>query len=434
MVNFRFYPKAWVFGTVLTFMICLGGLSKTVMADPSANKTFQLLDLFGEAFNKVRQLYVEDVADEVLIEAAIQGMLAKLDPHSAYLDAKSFQEMQTNSSGEFGGLGIQVTAEEGYVKVIAPIDDTPAARAGIESGDLIVEINNQSILNITLDEAVERMRGKVGTEITLKILRQDTEPFDVKIVRDIIRANSVRSELRDDIGYIRITNFTNKTKEDLDKALSQIKSIAETELIGYVLDLRNNPGGVLGAAIAVSDSFLTQGEIVSTRARDRQQGQRFYAKSGDVIAGKILVVLINGGSASASEIVAGALQDHRRAVILGTRSFGKGSVQAIFPLSTQDGGIKLTTQRYYTPSGRSIQAVGIEPDIVVERALMEIIEPRNLTSESRLPGALKNEDENTETPEEAEETLPQLVSDDDYQLIRAIELIRGIHLHAAHQN
>ena len=434
MVNFRFYPKGWVFGTVLTFMICLGGLSKAVMADPSANKTFQLLDLFGEAFNKVRQLYVEDVADEVLIEAAIQGMLAKLDPHSAYLDAKSFQEMQTNSSGEFGGLGIQVTAEEGYVKVIAPIDDTPAARAGIESGDLIVEINNQSILNITLDEAVERMRGKVGTEITLKILRQDTEPFDVKIVRDIIRANSVRSELRDDIGYIRITNFTNKTKEDLDKALSQIKSIAETELIGYVLDLRNNPGGVLGAAIAVSDSFLTQGEIVSTRARDRQQGQRFYAKSGDVIAGKILVVLINGGSASASEIVAGALQDHRRAVILGTRSFGKGSVQAIFPLSTQDGGIKLTTQRYYTPSGRSIQAVGIEPDIVVERALMEIIEPRNLTSESRLPGALKNEDENTETLEEAEETLPQLVSDDDYQLIRAIELIRGIHLHAAHQN
>ena len=434
MVNFHFYPKAWVFGTVLTFMICLGGLSKAVMADPSVDKTFQLLDLFGEAFNKVRQLYVEDVADEVLIEAAIQGMLAKLDPHSAYLDAKSFQEMQTNSSGEFGGLGIQVTAEGGYVKVISPIDDTPAARAGIESGDLIVEINNQSILNITLDEAVERMRGKVGTEITLKILRQDTEPFDVKIVRAIIRANSVRSELRDDIGYIRITNFTNKTKEDLDKALSQIKSIAETELIGYVLDLRNNPGGVLGAAIAVSDSFLTQGEIVSTRARDRQQGQRFYAKSGDVIAGKILVVLINGGSASASEIVAGALQDHRRAVILGTRSFGKGSVQAIFPLSTQDGGIKLTTQRYYTPSGRSIQAVGIEPDIVVERALMEIIEPRNLTSESRLPGALKNEDENTETPEEAEETLPQLVSDDDYQLIRAIELIRGIHLHAAHQN
>ena len=289
------------------------------------------------------------------------------------------------------------------------------------------------------------MRGKVGTEITLKILRQDTEPFDVTIIRDIIRATSVRSELRDDIGYIRITNFTSKTQEDLEKAVSSLKSEAETELIGYVLDLRNNPGGVLGAAVSVSDSFLTRGEIVSTRARDRQRGQRFYAKSGDVIAGKILVVLINGGSASASEIVAGALQDHRRAVILGTRSFGKGSVQAIFPLSSQNAGLKLTTQRYYTPSGRSIQAVGIDPDILVEPARMEIIESAGLANESRLPGALKNEAENneaenTDTPkedeerEEDEEALLRVTSDEDYQLIRALELIRGIHLHAAHQN
>ena len=345
-------------------------------ADAASDKTdkaeiYRLLELFGDVFERVRSDYVEEVTDETLIQAAIQGMLRSLDPHSSYLNKKTFKDMRVHTKGEFGGLGIEVTMEGGYVKVVSPIDDTPAHRAGLEPGDLISRIDNTEVQGLSLSEAVEKMRGRVGTDILLTILRKNVEPFDVTITRDKIRIRSVRTRTEGKIGYIRITSFTEQTTSGLKDAFAKLdKKIGADKVRGYVIDLRNNPGGLLDQAVSVSDVFLERGEVVSTRGRTEGNAQRFHARPGDLADGLPIVVLINGGSASASEIVAGALQDHKRAIILGTKSFGKGSVQTIIPLG-RNGAMKLTTQRYFTPSGRSIQAKGIEPDILVEPSKVE---------------------------------------------------------------
>ena len=388
----------------------------------AGSETYRQLELFGDVFERVREDYVEQVSDEELIEAAIQGMLASLDPHSTYLNAKSFRDMQVQTRGEFGGLGIEVTMESGYVKVVSPIDDTPAYRAGIEAGDLITHLDGDPVLGLTLSQAVEKMRGKIGTSLKLTILRKGVESFDVDITRDRIKIQSVRHRIEDNVGYIRITSFNEQTDTGLAKSVKAIQGELGDKLIGYVIDLRNNPGGLLDQAVAVSNSFLARGEVVSTRGRREESAQRFNATKGDIAEGLPLVVLINGGSASASEIVAGALQDHRRAILMGTRTFGKGSVQTIIPLG-RDGAMKLTTQRYYTPSGRSIQATGIDPDIEVEQAKLEKVDNGRQRFERDLRGSLENEngDGDAKTTEEDEKEKPQ-----DYQLTRALGLLQGL--------
>lgn len=405
-------------------------------ADEKKNdeETYRLLALFGDVFERVRAEYVEAPSEEKMIEAAITGMLAAMDPHSSFLNAKSFKDMQVNTRGEFGGLGIQVTMEGGFVKVISPIDDTPAFRAGIESGDVITHLDGESVQGLTLTQAVDRMRGKVGSDIRLSLVREGREPFDVTITRSVIKITSVKSRVEGKIGYVRITSFNEQTDKGLERAITKIKDEVGDELQGIVLDLRNNPGGLLDQAIAVSDSFLDRGEIVSTRSRKPEDTQRFNARTGDLASGLPVVVLINSGSASASEIVAGALQDHSRAVILGTKSFGKGSVQTIMPLSG-NGAMRLTTARYYTPSGRSIQAKGVEPDIFVKQAkLEEITSSRPRRSEASLRGALdtatgeddkdaKPSDEPKDETEASDEAKPEA---QDYQLSRALDLIRGL--------
>ncbi|NBB82116.1 MAG: PDZ domain-containing protein [Alphaproteobacteria bacterium] len=353
-----------------------------------ASDTYRQLDLFGEVFERVRAEYVEDVTDQELVEAAIDGMLTSLDPHSSYLNAETFEDMQVQTRGSFGGLGIEVTMENGFVLVVSPIDDTPADRAGLESGDYITHLDGEPVQGLSLNEAVDQMRGPVGSDLTVTILRGDQDPFDVTITRDIITIQSVRSRVEDNVGYIRVTSFTEQTQSGVEEAIDEIEAELGDAVIGYVLDLRNNPGGLLDQAIAVSDAFLEQGEIVSTRRRNPEDAQRYNAREGDLITGKPLVVLINGGSASASEIVAGALQDHGRAIVLGTRSFGKGSVQTIVPLPGH-GAMRLTTARYYTPAGTSIQAEGIVPDIIVPPARIEEIEVRG-RREADLRGALDN--------------------------------------------
>ena len=358
---------AAVAATVLVF-----SLRQDISAATSnSSDTYKELNLFGEVFEVVRADYVGKVDDDSLIESAINGMLTSLDPHSNYLNTKNFDDMKVQTRGEFGGLGIEVSMENGLVKVISPIDDTPAARAGLKPGDLITQLDGQPVQGMTLPQAVEKMRGPVNSDVKLTIRRKGRDPFDVKLTRATIRIQSVRSHLiGDDIGYIRITSFNEQTDVGLNNAIKNIKQQAGDKLRGVILDLRNNPGGLLDQAVAVSDAFLEKGEIVSTRGRRSDDAQRYNARPGDVAAGLPLAVLINGGSASASEIVAGALQDHHRAVLVGTRSFGKGSVQTIIPL-TGHGAMRLTTARYYTPSGRSIQAKGIEPDIIVEAAKIE---------------------------------------------------------------
>jgi carboxyl-terminal processing protease len=403
--------------------------------------TFEMLDLFGQVFEQVRREYVEDVSDKKLIEAAIQGMLRSLDPHSVYLTEDSYDAMRTNTRGEFGGLGIEVTMDEsGYVRVVSPIDDTPAYRAGIEAGDLITHLDGEAVQGLTLNDAVDRMRGPIGSDITLTIVRNGEDPFDVTITRDQIKIQSVRSRVEGNVGYLRITSFSGQTQAGLDRAIDKIRDELGEELQGYVVDLRNNPGGLLDQAISVSDTFLDKGEIVSTRGRDPESIQRFQATAGDRAQGLPIVVLINGGSASASEIVAGALQDHGRAIVLGTQSFGKGSVQTIMPLNRRGAAIKLTTQRYYTPSGTSIQAKGISPDIVVERARLEVLEnAAGQRSEADLRNALENEDEPAATPEgapedaESDENGSADRAVDDYQLARALDLIQGIALYRRHE-
>ncbi|MGB8274318.1 MAG: S41 family peptidase, partial [Alphaproteobacteria bacterium] len=363
-----------------------------LLGQESSSDTYHQLNLFGEVFERVRADYVEEVTDSKLIEAAINGMLTSLDPHSSYLNPDAFRDMQVQTKGEFGGLGIEVTMENGFVKVVSPIDDTPAAAAGIKPGDLITHLDGESVLGLTLQQAVEKMRGPVNTTIKLTIARQGQEPFDVPLTRAIIKIQSVRSKIFDNVGYIRITTFNEQTQSGLEEAVRDIKSKVGDKLLGYVVDLRNNPGGLLDQAVSVSDSFLDKGEIVSTRGRRPESAQRFNAHSGDLTDGAPLVVLINGGSASASEIVAGALQDHHRAVLMGTPSFGKGSVQTIIPL-TNRGAMRLTTARYYTPSGRSIQAKGIDPDIEVIQARIEQVESPVRRREADLPGALTNGEE-----------------------------------------
>ena len=388
--------------------------------------TYQQLDLFGEVFERVRAEYVEQVTDKELIEAAISGMLTSLDPHSSFLNADSFSDMQVQTRGAFGGLGIEVTMENGLVRVVSPMDDTPAFRAGLEAGDLISHLDGEPVLGLTLSDAVDRMRGRVGEDIILTILRGDMEPFDVTVTRDVIRIQSVRWRTEGNVGYIRIASFTEQTASGVERAVDGIASELGGEVIGFVLDLRNNPGGLLDQAVEVSDIFLEQGEIVSTRGRHEDLAQRYNADPEDLIGGLPLVVLINGGSASASEIVAGALQDHSRAVLLGTDSFGKGSVQTIIPLGGQ-GAMRLTTARYYTPSGRSIQALGIEPDIEVQPARLEELDVAG-RREADLRGALGAEGEEGEGDEMAEDGAAEDEAPFDYQLARALDLLRGVAL------
>ncbi len=438
--------------TFLTFAACAQDDDRTAGTKPQAevnnsSETYRQLNLFGDVFERVREQYVDPMTDEELVETAINGMLVSLDPHSAYLDEDDFAEMQVQTRGEFGGLGIEVTMENGIVKVVSPIDDTPAYQAGVQAGDYITHLDDEPIVGLTLSEAVDKMRGKVGTAIKLTIRRENTaEPIDISITRDIIKIKSVRHELKEsNVGYIRITTFNQNTDTGLKKAVDDIKTKAGDHLLGYVLDLRNNPGGLLDQAIAVSDAFLDKGEIVSTRGRHEYDTKRDNSTPGDIVDGKPIVVLINGGSASASEIVAGALQDHRRAIVLGTQSFGKGSVQTVIPLPGH-GAMRLTTARYFTPSGRSIQAKGIEPDIIVEPAKIEQVTGERLR-ESDLRGALANPDEAAKAkakeeakpeekpPAKTETPVPEGADASkegdavDYQLSRAIDLIRGVSLY-----
>jgi len=424
MQRFRW---AAVIGILLVF--CPGDLP----AQENDSETYRQLNLFGEVFERVRTNYVEEVSDGELVESAINGMLTSLDPHSSFLNEKSFRDMQVQTKGEFGGLGIEVTMDSGLVKVVSPIDDTPAFRAGIKSGDLIFQLDGEAVMGLTLAEAVDRMRGRVGTDIRLMIRRDGQEPFEVTITRAIIRIQSVRSHLEQDIGYVRITTFNEQAADGLKKAMKEFKAELGDKLKGIVLDLRNNPGGLLDQAVAISDSFLERGEIVSTRGRHEDDDHRYNAHPGDLADGLPMVILINGGSASASEIVAGALQDHRRAVIMGTRSFGKGSVQTIIPMGSL-GAIRLTTALYYTPSGISIQAKGIEPGIVVEQARLEVIDGGQRRREEDLRGALENgnakpTDSKVESPADAPADGAEETSFEDYQLARALDLLHGIVLY-----
>jgi carboxyl-terminal processing protease len=382
------------FGLVVAGAVSAVALMQAfTVADAASNAdTYKLLNLFGDVFDRVRSDYVEEPDEKKMIEAAINGMLMSLDPHSSYMDADSFADMNVKTKGEFGGLGIEVTMENGVVKVMSPYDGTPAAKAGILANDLIVGIDKKDVQGLTLNEAVDKMRGNVGSPVTLTIVRDKKDPFDVTIVRDVIKVESVKWSLEgDDVGLIRMSSFTEQSESGLEKAIADLDKKTSGKLKGYILDLRNNPGGLLLQAVAVSDAFLEQGEIVSTRGRSPDDVERHTASKGDLISGKQLVVLINGGSASASEIVAGALQDHHRSTTIGTRSFGKGSVQTIIPLGNQ-GAIRLTTQRYYTPSGRSIQAKGIDADIVIEQPLPPELQGKNVSSEgeSALRGHLAN--------------------------------------------
>ena len=406
--------------------------SSTYSYDNNEEK-YKYLDLFGQVFDRVRSSYVEEVSDQELIEKAIDGMLSGLDPHSGYMNEEIWKEMQMDTKGKFGGLGIEITMEEGFVKVIAPIEDTPAYDAGILAGDYIIQIDDTPVFGLTLNEAVELMRGERGAPIVVTISRDNNEPFEVKIIRDYIKIRSVKSEVVDDVGYLRITSFNEQTEKGLIDAINEIQSSASNNIIGYVLDVRSNPGGLLTQAVKVTDIFLARGEIVSTRGRDKQDIKRYRAKKADRINGKPLVVIIDGGSASASEIVAGALQDHRRAIIIGTQSFGKGSVQTIIPFQVSNSdvltGIRLTTARYYTPSGESIQGKGITPDITIEQGEFESYDFKSF-SEADLKDSLDNDEEviseNKETDKELSEFEKRLKI--DYQLQRAINLVKGISL------
>ena len=400
-------------------------LMLALQAQAQDENTFRQLELFGDIFERVRADYVDQVADDVLIEAAINGMLSSLDPHSAYLNEKSFRDMQVQTRGEFGGLGIEVTMEQGLVKVVSPIDDTPAHQAGLKPGDFISHLDGEAVMGMNLAAAVEKMRGPVSTDIVLTIRREGVEPFDVTITRAVIKIQSVRSRVEQNVGYIRITSFNEQTQPGLERAIAKITEELGDTVVGYIIDLRNNPGGLLTQAVSVSDSFLERGEIVSTRGRQEGEASRFNASPGDLANGLPVVVLINEGSASASEIVAGALQDHRRAIVVGTRSFGKGSVQTIMPIPGA-GAMRLTTARYYTPSGRSIQQTGIEPDIAVQQVRLEPLEARQRLREEDLRGALANDNQ---TPEVGAQTPSQSSTVDDYQLTRAIDLLRAIALY-----
>ena len=447
--------RLWQVTLFCTVVFCAGLVIPTLTTAQSSSKedTYRQLGLFGDIFQRVRESYVDEVEDSELIEAAITGMLTSLDPHSSFLNTENFSDMKEQTKGRFGGLGVEITMEQGMVKVVSPIDDTPAARAGLQPEDFLIAVDEESIIGMQLSEAVDRLRGKVGSKVKIKVQRGQTEPFDVTIVRDFIKIRSVRSEIFDSIGYVRITTFSEQTTPGLMEAVDDFFKTEGDSLKGIVLDLRNNPGGLLTEAVTVSDAFLEEGEIVSTRGRNSGDGSHIYAKPGDIARGLPMVVLINSGSASASEIVAGALKDHGRAIILGTRSFGKGSVQSVIPISNSSA-IRLTTARYYTPSGISIQARGIVPDIEVKLARIEAVEG-GIVREEDLRGALDGsetesdagsdgnagnaagDDDGADSDTGAENSGEADTGDDDsdsafnqaeidYQLARALDLIRGV--------
>ena len=404
---------------------------------------YEQLDLFGDVFERIRAQYVEDVDSKKLVEAAINGMLTSLDPHSSYMDAKAFEDMNTQTRGEFGGLGIEVTMEDGYVKVVSPMDGTPADKAGIKSGDFITTVDGEAVQGLTLDQAVDKMRGPIGSEIVITVVREGVkEPFDVSIVRDTIKVAAVKSRLVGNIGVMRVSSFNDQTFPGIQDGIKKLTEEAggADKLKGFVIDLRNNPGGLLKQAILTSDAFLNEGEIVSTRGRNAEDSSRENATPGDLANGKPIVVLINGGSASASEIVAGALQDHRRAIVVGTKSFGKGSVQTLIPLKGE-GAMRLTTARYYTPSGRSIQSLGVMPDIVVNQPVVDpsaegteakaAEDQGKQRTEASLRGAISNDsmtdDEKKQLEEERARTEEAAkLRDEDYQLAYAVDILRGL--------
>jgi carboxyl-terminal processing protease len=405
----------------------MAGIGQPGAAIAAGASTYQQLGIFGDIFERVRAQYVSEPDEQKLIENAINGMLNSLDPHSSYLNAKDFSDMRVQTRGEFGGLGIEVTMEDELVKVVSPIDDTPAAKAGILSGDKISKIDGENVRGLTLQEAVEKMRGPVNTPIVLTIIREGAEkPLDFTIMRDVIQVKAVKSRIEgEDVGYLKVTSFTEQTQDNLAEAIKKIQEqMGEDKIKGYVLDLRLNPGGLLDQAVSVSDTFLDRGEIVSTRGRNDDETRRYSARAGDLTNGKPVIVLINGGSASASEIVAGALQDHKRATVLGTRSFGKGSVQTIIPLGA-NGALRLTTALYYTPSGRSIQAKGIEPDIAVEQPLPAELQGKLETrGESELRGHITGAEEDDKGSGSTAYVPPE--AKDDIQLNYALDLIRKV--------
>jgi len=419
-----------VFLKVILLFTLITLLAPKTYGSSSDEEKYKYLDLFGQVFDRVRSSYVEEVTDQELIEKAIDGMLSGLDPHSGFMNEEVFQEMQMDTEGKFGGLGIEITMEEGFVKVIAPIEDTPAYEAGVLAGDYIIQIDETPVFGLTLNEAVELMRGKKGEPIVITISRANTEPFEIEIIRDYIKIRSVKSEVLNNIGYLRITSFNEQTESGLLNAIKKIEQ--ENKIKGYVLDVRSNPGGLLTQAVKVTDIFLERGEIVSTRGRDKKDIRRYRAKKSDRTNGKPLVVIIDGGSASASEIVAGALQDHKRAIIIGTQSFGKGSVQTIIPFQVSNSdnltGIRLTTARYYTPSGESIQGKGIVPDIIIEQGEFESFDYKRF-SESDLKDSLdKNNEEDVEENEDNELSEFEKRLEIDYQLRRAFDLVQGVSL------
>lgn len=437
----------WAILVSLLFSVGCTSVQAEVSKKELKDDPYVLMELLGTAYQVIKKDYVEETQDRKLIENAINGMLSSLDPHSSFMGLEDFEELETQTKGEFGGVGMEVSSDNGLVRVVAPIDDTPAYKAGIQTGDYITHINGESVIGLALTEAVKKLRGKVGTRVIVTISRKDKEPFDVKMKRDIIKVEPVKYEARGDVGYIRIITFSEKTVDMVHKAVEQLKKqIGLDKLIGFVLDVRNNPGGLLDQAIGVVDTFIDQGEIVSTRSRIPEETLRYSSKTPDVTQGKPLVVLINEGSASASEIVAGALQDHKRALVVGLKSFGKGSVQTVKTIPGF-GGIKITTARYYTPSGRSIQAEGIEPDIVIPRAKLEELPIVKGFGEGNLPGAIAAEEgkKAADVKKEKSFTAEVVVSSDqkdslnkksknekeDYQLDRAIDILRSI---AIYQN
>ena len=422
--------KLSAFSAVLFSLMLISPVADAAKTDKKAvseEDTYELLNLFGEVLERAKNSYVDEVSDEQLIQSAINGMLVSLDPHSSYMDGKDFRYMSEQTQGKFGGLGIEVTMESGVVKVVSPIDDTPAHKAGLKPGDYIVNNDGQPVVGMTLNDAVDKMRGKVGSKVKLTIRRFNQKPFDVTIKREEIKIQTVKSSIKsEDVAYVRITSFSDNTDKMVEKAVKDAKKKLKGNLKGIILDIRNNPGGLLDQAVSVSDLFLNQGEIVSTRSRNEEDTVKYNAKKGDIADGLPIVIIVNDGSASASEIVAGALQDHKRAVILGEKTFGKGSVQTVIPLG-KHGAMRLTTARYYTPSGRSIQVKGIEPDVAVKPAKVEEIESPFELSEGEYNNALKNDsEEKVDAKKQAAKKAEKEELAKDYQLARALDLVRAM--------
>lgn len=431
MENLMLKKSSFAFVFILSLFFSLPDADAAKKAPEKEDAdTYELLNLFGEVMERAKVSYVEEVSDKKLIESAINGMLSSLDPHSSFLDGQSFKYMNEQTKGKFGGLGIEVTMENGVVKVVSPIDDTPAAKAGLKPGDYITNIDGEQVMGQTLNEAVDKMRGKIGTKVKLTIRRLNEKPFDVTLKREEIKIQSVKSDIKaDDVAYIRITSFSEDIDNMIKKSLKEAQKKTNNNIKGVIIDVRNNPGGLLDQAVSVSDLFLDQGEIVSTRSRNESDTVRYTAKNGDIAKGLPIVVIINDGSASASEILAGALQDHKRAIILGEKSFGKGSVQTVIPLGGY-GAMRLTTARYYTPSGRSIQATGIDPDIEVKPAKVEIIENNFGVSEAEFKNALKNENEDKKKDKKQEKVVDESLAN-DYQLSRAVDLVKALSLYGS---